>query len=142
MNSKSNYIIFGVIIALALVYAFFFRTPSDSELDFGIDALCISGDGYSYTLDYDAIDRIGLVEAPDYGTEVSGGNSGSITYGTWENADWGTYTRATNDNVDSAITVFGTDGTVTVFNYQSDSDTGNMYTAFASLLNGNDSGAE
>ncbi|MBQ3488646.1 MAG: SdpI family protein, partial [Clostridia bacterium] len=92
-------------------------------------ALEIKGSfGYSLTLPYEKIDSMELREEPVSGTRVNGVGSARLLLGTFQNEEFGTYTRYTYTGSDCAI-VIGSEGKTLVLALESSGDTRALYEA-------------
>jgi len=91
------------------------------------DALELEGSfGYSLTLPYDAIDSMELREENVDGTRVSGVGSGKLLLGTFENEEFGLYTRYTYTGSDCCI-VITSEGKTLVLALETSEDTRALY---------------
>lgn len=79
------------------------------------DALKLEGSfGYSLTLPYDEIDSLELREEVVSGSRVSGVGSGKLLLGTFQNAEFGLYTRYTYTGSDCCVVIFSEGKTLVV----------------------------
>ena len=105
------------------------------NVDFGEDSLTVTGPKkYSFTVDYDQIASLELVELTDAGTMISGGENRSYYWGSWENDTWGRYTLCAAKKTDTAILITMQNDALLVFNYQGDDTTVSISQMFTELL--------
>ena len=103
--------------------------------DFGADALTVSGPKkFSFTVDYDQIADLELVELATPGILLSGGENRSYFWGSWEHETWGPYTLCASKKADTAIRLTTREGEFLVFSYQDDDTTASMFQMFTDLL--------
>ena len=134
MKKKLNRIILAAILIAVSVYFLFF-TAAGSRLDFDETHFSLSfPDGSRYSVAYNEIVSLELLDAPDYGSAIDSRNEKGCTFGLWESTSLGLYTRCTLNKIPSAILLRDTDGSALVFNYQSDSNTRTVFQGFLELL--------
>ena len=98
------------------------------------DALELKGSfGYSLTLPYDAIDSLQLREEPVSGTRVNGVGSAKLLLGTFENEEFGLYTRYTCTGSDCCVLIFS-EGKVLVVALETEEETRALYEALLERL--------
>ena len=98
------------------------------------DALELKGSfGYSLTLPYDAIDSLQLREEPVSGTRVNGVGSAKLLLGTFENEEFGLYTRYTCTGSDCCV-VISSEGKVLVVALETEEETRTLYEALLERL--------
>ena len=86
-----------------------------------------------YIIAFSDIQSINLQSEIEYGTCIDGKDTDKYKYGTWENNIWDKYSLCVNSRADKYIVVNSQD-TVLVFNYNTDYDTNDFYSAFQELL--------
>lgn len=129
-----NTIVLVLVLAVFLVLTSIFG-GTGMNVDFGDDSLTVTGpQKYSFTVDYDQIAKMELVELTDAGTMLSGGENRSYYWGTWENGAWGSYTLCAAKKPDTALCLTTTGGEHLVFNYQDDDTTASILQMFQELL--------
>lgn len=129
----------GFILLILFLAAFTLLAPRfggiGTNVDFGADSLTVTGPKkFSFTVDYDQIASLELVELTDTGTMLSGGENRSYYWGSWENDAWGRYTLCAAKKADTAILVTTENNALLVFNYQGDDTTASMFQMFTELL--------
>jgi len=136
MNTKKNiYILIFIFLAVATVFAIVYSSDS-TVIDVGESSLTINGAGStSYTIDYEDIRAVELVDSPYYGTSIDGGKKQMYAYGIWNNESWGEYRLYVNTNVDVCIVITEIEG-VFVFNYINEQTTKDFYNSFLEYLEG------
>lgn len=98
------------------------------------DALELKGGfGYSLTLPYDAIDSLELREESVSGTRVNGVGSAKLLLGTFENEEFGLYTRYTCTGSDCCVVIFS-EGKVLVVALETEEETRALYEALLERL--------
>ncbi|MGM9607181.1 MAG: PH domain-containing protein [Oscillospiraceae bacterium] len=135
MSGKAKNTIFLVLVLVVFTVGSWAVGGTSISPDFGDDALTFSGpQKFSFTVDYDQIADLELVELTDPGTMLSGGENRSYYWGSWENEAWGTYTLCAAKKIDTAILLTTRDGEYLVFNYQDGDTTQSMLQMFRDLL--------
>lgn len=133
-SKKVNYLI-SIIIIIAVLIIAQMRGDSNISLDFGDDSLTVRAPKeFSFSVAYDEISSIDLVEFNDPGNMLSGGENRNCSWGDWENEAWGQYTRGTSAKADTAILVTTTDNAHLVFSYEDDDTTASLIQGFNELL--------
>ena len=98
------------------------------------DALELEGSfGYSLTLPYEEIDSMELREEPVSGSRVSGIGSGKLLLGTFQNEEFGLYTRYTYTGSDCCIVLFSGEKALVVA-LETDEETRTLYEALADRI--------
>jgi len=98
------------------------------------DALELKGSfGYSLTLPYDAVDSLELREESVSGTRVNGVGSAKLLLGTFENEEFGLYTRYTYTDSDCCVLIFS-EGNVLVVALETEEETRALYEALLERL--------
>lgn len=125
-----------VIIVVVLFYIVTqFTGQLSISLDFADTALTVTGPKeFSYTVEYDKIESLELVELTDTGTVLSGGESRRLAWGERENEAWGTYTLCISKKIDIAILVTTVDGEKLVLNYEKEKTTESMLDLFTQFM--------
>ncbi|MGN0967695.1 MAG: hypothetical protein ACI4O3_00380 [Oscillospiraceae bacterium] len=135
MNAKAKNTIFLVLVLAAFLVLTAVFGGTGMNVDFSDDSLTVSGPGkYSFTVDYDQIAKMELVELADPGTMLSGGENRSYYWGSWENEVWASYTLCASKKIDTALKITTRDGDLLVFNYQDDDTTASILEMFTQLL--------
>lgn len=131
---KLNYPI-SIVLIIAILIIALMRGNNNISPDFGDDALTVRAPKeFSFTVAYDEISSIDLVELTDPGDMLSGGNNRSCSWGVWENEAWGQYARCTTAKADTAILITTADGEHFVFSCEDDDTTASLTKAFQDLL--------
>ena len=135
MSTKAKNTIFLILVLVVFTVGAWTMGGTGVTPDFGADALTVSGPKkFSFTVDYDQVADLELVELTDPGTLLSGGENRSYFWGSWENEAWGAYTLCASQKIDTAIRLTTRDGESLVFNYQDDDTTKSMLQMFTDLL--------
>lgn len=130
----------GILLAVVIfVAAFFLFAPyrDANTLDFTLeaDSFTVTGpENFVFTLSYDRIERMELLELSDPGSAVSGGENRSIRWGEWENSVWGKYTLCAAKRTDTMILITTREGAFFVFNYHTQKDTEDLYQSFTKWI--------
>ncbi len=129
-----NFLILCAVLAaftlLTMLRGDFSVTPRFEETGLTV----IGPKRFSYTVPYDQIASVELVTLDDAGTMLSGGESRSFYWGSWENEAWGRYTLCASRKFDTAILVTARDGGRLVFNYEGEDTTVSMLQMFSDML--------
>lgn len=135
MRSRiKNYLLLILFLAAFTLLTWFLGGTGVTP-DFGEDALRVSGPNkFSFTVDYDQIAALELVELTDAGTMLSGGENRSYYWGSWEHNAWGVYTLCAAKKADTAILITTRDDELLVFNYQDNDTTASIFQMFSELL--------
>lgn len=134
---KKRIISFLLLILFLAAFTVFswFLGGAGITLDFGEDALTVSGPKkFSFSVDYDRIADLDLVELSDTGTLISGGENRSYSWGTWETGAWDRYTLCAAKKADTAILITTQEDELLVFSYQDDETTAAVFQMFTELL--------
>lgn len=135
MSTKAKNTIFLILVLVVFFVLTSIFGGTGMNVDFGEDSLTVSGPGkYSFTVDYDRIANMELVELTDPGVMISGGENRSYYWGSWENEAWGSYTLCASKKTDTALRLTTTDGEYLVFNYQGEETTASILEMFPQLL--------
>ena len=135
MSPKAKNTIFLVLVLVVFLVLTSIFGGTGMNVDFGDDSLTVTGpQKYSFTVDYDRIAAMDLVELTDPGTMISGGENRSYRWGSWENEAWGSYTLCASKKIDTALRLTTTDGEHLVFNYQDEDTTASILEMFTQLL--------
>ena len=135
MSARAKNTIFMILVLVVFLIGTWVLGGTDTTPDFGDDALTVSGpQKFSFTVDYDQIADLELVELTDPGALISGGENRSYYWGSWENDAWGAYTLCAAKKIDTAILLTTRDGEYLVFNYQDGDTTQSMLQMFRELL--------
>lgn len=109
---------YNLLLTVALLIGIFAFTGLRGEamrVDFTRDALSVSGpDGASAEIPYRDMLRVELVDAPDYGACVDGGQNPDCWYGTWRNDLWDAYWLCVRPNVGCCVAIDTPDGVYAV----------------------------
>ena len=88
------------------------------------DGLTISGpDNFSASIEFKDVVSIEFREEFDRGRCITGGNEGKITYGIWENDEFGEYSLYVLTKVDACMILEGSGGDIIVFNIENAKNT-------------------
>ena len=135
MSARAKNTIFMILVLVVFLVGTRIMGGTGITPDFGDDALTVNGpQKFSFTVDYDQITDLELVELTDPGTILSGGENRSYSWGSWENDAWGRYTLCAAKKIDTAIRLTTRDGEYLVFNYQDDDTTQSILQMFKELL--------
>lgn len=135
MSTRAKNTIFLLLVLVVFTVGSWAMGGTGVTPDFGADALTVSGPKkFSFTVDYDQVADLELVELTDPGTLLSGGENRSYFWGSWENEAWGAYTLCASKKADTAIRLTTREGESLVFNYQDDDTTKSMLQMFTDLL--------
>lgn len=135
MSSKAKNTIFLILVLVVFTVGSWAMGGTGVTPDFGDDALTLGGpQKFSFTVTYDQIEALELVELADPGTMRSGGENRSYYWGSWENEAWGAYTLCAYKKFDTAILLTARNGEHLVFNYQDSDTTASMLQMFQELL--------
>lgn len=139
-SKKLNYFLPVIIIVIVGIVSLL-RGGGQMGLDIGDDAMTVtSPDEFSFTVAFDEIGSMELVELTDPGTMLSGDENSGFSWGTWENEAWGQYSRCTCKKADQAILITTLDDAHMVFSFESDDTTASLLDALNDLLANRESG--
>lgn len=134
-NSKKVNYLLSIIIIIAVLIIALMRGNSNISPNFGDNSLTVyAPKEFSFSVTYDEISSIALVEFTDPGNMLSGGTNRNCSWGVWENEAWGQYVRCTVQKADTAILVTTVDNTHLIFSYEDDETTAALLQAFQELL--------
>lgn len=134
MASKHKNLVF-ILLILALVLFYIFSGGSVGvSLDFGEEALILSGSDYDWLIPYEQIESLELAEFYDVGTMIDGIEKRTLCCGTWKNDTWGKYILCVNPKIDQCIVVTLNTGNIYVLNYENTDSTGQLHQMFTDLL--------
>lgn len=103
--------------------------------NFDEDALTVTGpQKFSFTVDYDSITALELVELDGYGDLISGDENRTYVWGVRENDAWGRYTLCVAKKTAEAVLITTQEGEKFVFNYQGSKTTQGISEMFVELL--------
>ena len=103
--------------------------------NFDEDALTVTGpQKFSFTVDYDQIAALELVELDGYGDLISGGESRTYAWGVRENGAWGRYTLCVAQKTAETVLITTREGERFAFNYQDSQTTQDICEMFEELL--------
>lgn len=132
-STKNTLLLLLFLVAFTILSQLFGGTGVSP--DFQEDALTVTGpEKYSFTVDYDRIAALELVELTDPGSPVSGEENRRYFWGVWENDAWGEYTVCAAKKIDAAILITTLDGERLAFNYTDDDTTSSILEMFTELL--------
>lgn len=89
--------------------------------------------GAVYAIAYEDITELELMEHPNYGNCITGGETVSWLYGSWENEIWGQYTLCSS-TAPSLCIVMHTAEQVYVLSYESNDITSALYDSICQFL--------
>lgn len=125
------------IILFAIIFLFLWKDDSKSVLlDFQDTALTLNApadDAFSVTIPYAGIQSVDLISELAFGRCTDGVDLEDRKNGSWENSAYGDYTLCVYANVPVYIVLHTAQG-VTVFNYESESTTQQLYEALLPYL--------
>lgn len=125
------------IIAIVIVFSGLMRLMGrvSVTLDFGEDALTVAaGNEFDYTVSYNEVESLKLVEISEAGEIVSGDETRYSAWGERENDTWGSYTLCISQKVDTAILVTMQNDEKLIFNAEDRETTEAMLDFFVQLL--------
>lgn len=135
MSARAKNILFLVVVLVIFTIYSLSGGARTVYTEFGADALTLTApEEFSYTLAYDQVSSLALVELADEGSVVSGGENRFCSWGVRENDAWGRYTLCVVKKADSAILVTTTEGDRLVFSCENDATTESLLPAFQELL--------
>ena len=123
-----------LILALAIFfYGVFGRNTL--LLSLGDETVTLSGpENSSFSVPFSSIASMDLRESFSPGAAVDGGVKNHIRYGLWHNDEWGDYQLFTSEKIEPVIVLRTTDGTVLVYNFESEKTTRSHYETFTVFL--------
>lgn len=132
---KRSMIISLAITGATLVFVVIIMFTGSIRAEAGADALEIDASfGYSLTLPYGEIDSMELREEKVDGTRVSGVGSGKLLLGTFQNEEFGLYTRYTYTGSHSTIVITSGERTL-VLALETSEETQALYEALLERIN-------
>ena len=132
---KRSMIISLAITGATLVFVVIIMFTGSIRAEAGGNALEIDASfGYSMTLPYGEIDSMELREENVSGTRVSGVGSGKLLLGTFQNEEFGLYTRYTYTGSDCAI-VISSEGRTLVLALETGEETRALYETLLKRVN-------
>lgn len=135
MSERLKNIIWLIIILVGFTLFSMARGGTSTYLDFGDDKLTVTApESFIYTVDYDKIDQVELLDEFEPGTMVSGGETRKYQWGTWENETMGKYTLCVSKRIDNALLISHSDGELLILNFESDKTTEALLDLFHDLL--------
>lgn len=123
-----------LILALAIFfYGVFGRNTL--LLSLGDETVTLSGpENSSFSVPFSSIASMELRESFSPGAAVDGGVKNHIRYGLWHNDEWGDYQLFSSEKIEPVIVLHATDGTVLVYNYESEKTTRSHFETFTDYL--------
>lgn len=109
-------------LLIIIIYTIYQFVGGGAAADFSwseTSVTVICPDETEFNMNYADVTSLELYTDVDYGICVSGNDSGSAYYGTWENDLWGTYSLCVTQSIGNCI-VMQTDDATLVFNYESE----------------------
>lgn len=135
MSSRLKNFLWIIVVLVAFTLITTFRGETGTNISFGDNTLELTGpEHFSYTLEYDKISSLSLVELSEPGQPVSGNSNRRCQWGTYKNDSWGEYTLCVTTKIENAIRITMQNGEVIVFNYESDETTRAILDMFNELL--------
>lgn len=135
MKNRARNFLFLLLFLVGFTILMHFLGGAGVTPNFDEDALTVNGpEKFSFTVEYDHIARLELVQLTDAGELISGGENRSYYWGVWENSAWGQYTLCASKKVDTAILVTTRDNERLIFNYQNNDVTSDILDMFTELL--------
>lgn len=137
MSSRSKNFIWILVVLVAFTGITLVRGGFENNINFGEDSLTLFGpEKYSYTVVYDDITAITLVDLTDLGTgtSVSGDENRNCKWGVYKNDLWNEYTLCISKKIENAIQLTLHNGDVVVFNLESAETTAAILDMFEELL--------
>ena len=120
-----------VFAAALLIGSYFFSKNSAGTAAFSIKEGTVylsSGSDYACEVSLSEVTDILLSEVHDFGEPTDGGTNKHCRYGIWQNEAFGEYRVVAEKGITKCIVLSGDDG-YTIFNYESESTTENLYRA-------------
>ena len=133
---KNNlFAIVGLVIIVMMCRYLFGEWTDSISVSFGDASVEFSyGEEESIAVAYEDITGLTLVTVEDYGTAgIDGIDDGTYAFGEFHNDEYGDYTAVLLFSVSQAILI-ETEGTVYLFNYESENTTEELYVEFSELL--------
>ncbi|MCD7812742.1 MAG: hypothetical protein LUH20_01585 [Lachnospiraceae bacterium] len=116
-------------LLIIIIYTIYQFVGGGAAADFAwseTSVTVICPDETEFTIDYADVTSLELCTDANYGTCISGNDSGSAYYGTWENDLWGTYSLCVTQSIGNCI-VMQTDDATFVINYESEEITSALF---------------
>ena len=132
-QQKARNTFLTLLIPILILLYIFFGGSVGISLDFGEDALAISAEKQDWSIPYEQIISLELVNAEDFGILLNGTEKRMLHYGTYENDPWGQYTLCIDPRIETCIVIETTSGFF-VLNYENEESTKQLYIMFSELL--------
>ncbi|MCD7835009.1 MAG: hypothetical protein LUH00_13660 [Lachnospiraceae bacterium] len=126
---RAKYSSFLIPLLIIIFYTIYQFAGGGEETNFvwsDTSVTVICPDEEEFTVNYADVTSLDLISDADYGICISGKDSGSKYYGTWENDLWGTYSLCIFTSISNCIVIHANDS-VLVFNYESASITESLF---------------
>lgn len=102
--SKIATVIISVIVGAVLAVLIFFALSADFQIVYGDTASTVNASGWSdLTVEYDSIEAIEYRDTCTVGERTFGFGPSPVQMGTFENSEFGSYTRYTHANCEAAV---------------------------------------
>lgn len=138
MNERLKNLVWLIVIIAAFTIFSMARGGTSVYLDFGEEQLNVTApENYTYTVDYDDIANMELIEEFDPGTMISGDETRKYRWGTWKNDTWGEYTLCASKKIDNALVISLSNGETLVINYESEDTTFSLLGLIDDLIENN-----
>lgn len=127
------------ILSISIFAVFFWGSQfffGQHSIDVSIDNQVIQlsgGKDYNTSISQGEIVDCKIIESLPAGTLVDGYDGATYHYGNYKNSEFGNYQMYITEKVNSYIYIEKTDGTILIFNYESDSVTTQLYDAISNF---------
>ena len=102
-------------------------------LDFGEDILTVNAGKHDWSIPYDQIISLELVENTNFGTLREGSEKRKLHYGFYENEQREQYTLCIDPRIENCVAIETNDGFF-ILNYENRDSTQELYIMFAEFL--------
>lgn len=137
-KKRKNIFVLGILL-LAILFLYFYirRSEANYTFTFTETQMIINGPRNTSAISVDYDDIADLQEIPSYskGTLVSGLDNNLISYGTFQNEEYGEYTLCATPSIPNAIKIMTQEGHIILFNYESEEVTSRMVEAIQEYMN-------
>lgn len=128
---------FPLIVLTVAIFVGLFFLQGDNRVMIDVQGGAVTVDGPQgsyFSVRYEDIDTLELIDCLDRGECVDGGTRRGYSYGLWRSAALGEYTLIVRDKVDACIVITDRSGQTLAFNYESGEVTNNLYELILKLL--------
>lgn len=131
---NKRYLAFGIFLFAAAITISLIESTWKVKVQFEDTAVDIRTKQYSMNIPYDMVESIELVEMPDAGEIIKGGDDMTFRYGQWRNETWGEYVVCADLDATDCIVVHLDDGRIFVFSRRNNEATAEDFATFQSHL--------